>query len=406
MERIKHPIADFVAESSSDAGNNPAIIPAGNLTATFNVKSRGENISVEPDEIFAVTISNATNDAQIAKANAIVTIKDDEIPVLSVAGGSFVVEDDGATVVNTRFTISSTEVPATNPLPVHFTATSANFLDSASPPVSPVDVTFQNDGFGVITGLMTVRVHNDEIEEANGSIDVTLVEEPSGGTNTYSVDPAGASAKVEVRDDDAPKPVLSIAGPTGTVTEGENAVAEFVITARESDGSALLPLSPIVIYYSVADAAGDFIDADEEGDKQTETPVYFISDGNGNYIYTISIPIGDDDRIQTDGFINVGLRADPARSTQYNRDPNSANHSATARVVNDDTNAASILLASSTLRANEGGTLEFEVQMVPPVTESTRVYYQILNTGTAKSEVDYTSPATDYVQFISQYPSS
>ena len=75
----KATVADFVAESSSDAGNNPAVIPAGNLTATFNVKSRGESISVEPDEIFAVTISNPTNDAQIAKDTAIVTIKDDEI---------------------------------------------------------------------------------------------------------------------------------------------------------------------------------------------------------------------------------------------------------------------------------------------------------------------------------------
>ena len=396
----KATIADFVVESSNDAGNNPGVITAGNLSGTFNVKSRGENTSIEEDEIFTVTISKATNDALIAKNTAIVTIKDDEIPVLSVAGGSFVVEGDGVEVVNTRFTISSTAVPAINPLPVHFTVASANFLDSNNLPTSPVDITISDDGRGVITGLMVIRVHNDEIEEANGSIDVTLVEEPSGGTNTYSVDPAGASAKVEVRDDDAPKPVLSIAGPTGTVTEGENAVAEFVVTARESDGSALNPLSAIVIYYSVTDAAGDFIDADEEGDKQTETPVSFTSDGNGNYIYTISIPVGDDDRLQADGFINVGLRDDPARAPQYTRDPNSANHSATARVVNDDTNAASILLASSTLRANEGGTLEFVVQMEPPVTESTRVFYQILNTGTAKSEVDYTSPATDYVQFI------
>ena len=45
---------------------------------------------------------------------------------------------------------------------------------------------------------------NDTDPEANGAINVVLIEEQSGRRdNTYSVDPASDTAKVDVRDDDA-----------------------------------------------------------------------------------------------------------------------------------------------------------------------------------------------------------
>ena len=65
----------------------PAVISAGQLTGTFNVQSQGDTTANEGDETFTVTISNPTNEAQIADATATVTIKSDEIPVLSIADG-------------------------------------------------------------------------------------------------------------------------------------------------------------------------------------------------------------------------------------------------------------------------------------------------------------------------------
>ena len=75
-----------------------------------------------------------------------------------------------------------------------------------------------------------------------------------------------------------PKPVLSIAGPADSITEGvdENGndkVAVFIVTAQDSSGTALNPISPITILYNVADAPGDFLDASDEGDQSTATPV-------------------------------------------------------------------------------------------------------------------------------------
>ena len=190
--------------------------------------------------------------------------------------------------------------------------------------------------------LWKIPIVNDTDPEANGAINVVLIEEQSGPGNTYSVDPASDTAKVDVRDDDAPKPVLSIAGPADSITEGvdENGndkVAEFIVTAEDSSGTALNPISPITILYNVADAPGDFLDASDEGDQSTATPVTFTSDGNGNYIYTISIPIGDDNVKQDDGDITVSLRAS---SLNYDLDSDINNQSATASIVNDDLHVA------------------------------------------------------------------
>ena len=100
-------------------------------------------------------------------------------------------------------------------------------------------------------------------------------------------------------------------GPANAIAEAENAMAEFIVTAKKSDGTALNPSNPITIHYNVADhASQNFLDATEEGDKSTTEAVTFSSDGSGNYIYTISIPIAVNKNQQTDGDITVTLRAD------------------------------------------------------------------------------------------------
>ena len=215
---------------------------------------------------------------------AIVTIKSDEIPVLSIADGPVTTDPaDSNATANAVFTITSTELPATNPLTVHYTQTSANFL--APSVVSPTTAPIMFDTTS-LEGTLTIPVHNDNDAEAFGSIDVTLIEERTGPGNTYSVNPAEESATVAVRDGDSPTPVLSIAGPSEAITEAEGAVAEFIIMAKDGSAggaNALNPSNPLIILYSVTDASGDFLDAADEGNQSTDSAVTFTSDGNGNY---------------------------------------------------------------------------------------------------------------------------
>ena len=131
---------------------------------------------------------------------------------------------------------------------VHYSQAGGSFLDSSAPSPTSKSIEFADIGGGVITGTLEIPIVNDTNPEANGAINVVLIEEQSGPGDTYSVDPASDTAKVDVRDDDAPKPVLSIAGPADSITEGvdENGndnVAKFIVTAKDSSGTALNPIS-------------------------------------------------------------------------------------------------------------------------------------------------------------------
>ena len=392
-------VDDFVVEDKNSNNYSPAEIAAGQLTGTFNVQVVGDTdpAGTEPDETFTVTISDATSGAVIDNATATVTIKSDEISVLSIADGATVTDPlDSNASANAVFTITTTKLPTTNPLTVHYTLESANFL--APSVVSPTTAPIMFDT-STLEGTLTVPVHNDDVAEAFGPINVTLIEERSGPGNTYSVDPANESAKVDVIDGDSPKPYLSIAGPADPITEGNNVVAEFVVTAKDSTGTALNPSNPITIRYNVADhASQNFIAAADEGNKTTTEAITFTSDGNGNYIYTISVPIAVNRATQTDGDITVSLRADQPVSETYELDTNTANLSATATIK--DTIVASF--RSDTYSAQEDGTFRFEVNLSKAVTESTGsvlVYYDVLETGTATAGQDFIQPSNSYVQF-------
>ena len=153
---------------------------------------------------------------------------------MSIADGATVTDPlDSTATANAVFTITATKLPATNPLTVHYTLESANFL--APSVVSPTSAPIMFDT-STLEGTLTIPVHNDDVAEAFGPINVTLIEERSGPGNTYSVNPANESAKVDVIDGDSPKPYLSIAGPANPITEGNNVVAEFIVTAKDSTG--------------------------------------------------------------------------------------------------------------------------------------------------------------------------
>ena len=401
---------DFLVESSS----TPAVITAGQLTGTFDVEFIGDTdpTVAESDETFTVTISGATNGAVIDNATATVTIKSDEIPVLTIANGADITEADPSDpAVSAQFTVTSSLLPATpnNALTVYYTQAGGSYFDSSALSSTSASIEFSDNGSGAFTGTLPITIENDDDPEANGEINVVLIEEQSPPTNTYSVDPANDSATVNVSDDDSPTPVLSIAGPANAVTEGDNAVAEFVITSRDgsaSDAAALNPSNPIIILYSVMDAAEDFLDTADEGDQSTGTAVNFTSDGNGNYIYRLNIPVGDDNVVQANGDITVTLRADDLSPETYTVDTDTSDQSATATIENDDSRIASFTLANYS--EDEGGTLSFVVTLNEKVPDntSTLVYYEILDSSTATAGVDFIAPSLSYVQFRGYNPSS
>ena len=312
---------DFVVATSA----TPAVISAGQLTGTFNVQSKGDTTANEGDETFTVTISNPTNDAQIANATATVTLKSDEVPVLSIADGADITEANPSdAAVNATFTITSTQLPSTpnNALTVYYNQEGGDFLADSAPSSTSNSIEFADNGSGVITGTLEIPIVNDTNAEVNGEINVVLVEEQSGDGTTYSVNPQSDSAQVAISDDDSMIPVLSIAAPANAITEADNAVAEFIVTSRvdsTAGATSFNPSNPIKIRYSVTDISGDFIDATDEGNQSTEA-VSFTNDGNDIFTTKLSIPIGNDNQVQGNGQVKVDLLADDLSPATYTID--------------------------------------------------------------------------------------
>ena len=286
------------------------LIRAGNLTGTFEVQIIGDTDDTEFNETFTVNIKSATipgvnpghNIALSSGREVKIWINEDDriLPTLTIAGGSPVLEGRDT---NATFTITSTAMPTGNELVVNYTPVSENFIRNSGRPVTPDPanpLTFTQDGSNY-TATLDIALHDDSgVGEQNEYLVVTLDE----GSN-YIIGDA-STARVHVSDDDATIiPELTIAGPSGTVYEGFDAV--FTITANQT------PDRMIAVNYTLSESGGDFLASDLENDTQIST-LEFIgavqipgADPDPTATATISIPLEDDDVFDTPGSITVTL---------------------------------------------------------------------------------------------------
>ena len=295
---------DYVAVS-----DGTLLIRAGNLTGTFDVQIIGDTDDTEFNETFTVNIKSATipgvnpghNIALSSGREVKIWINEDDriLPTLTIAGGSPVTE---GTDTNATFIITSTTMPTGNELVVNYTPVSENFIRNSGRSVKPAPadaLTFTQDGSNY-TATLSVDLHDDPgVSEQNEYLVVTLDE----GTNYIIGDTS--TARVHVSDDDATIPELTLAGPSGTVYEGNNAV--FTITASQE------PNRMIAVNYTLSESGGDFLASDVEGVTQVST-LEFIgavqipgADPDPTATATISILLEDDDVFETPGSITVTL---------------------------------------------------------------------------------------------------
>ena len=295
---------DYVAVS-----DGTLLIRAGNLTGTLDVEIKGDTDDTEFNETFTVNIKSATipganpghNIALSSGREAKIWINEDDriLPTLTIAGGSPVLE---GTDSNATFTITSTAIPTGNELVVNYTPVSENFIRNSGRPVTPDSAnvfSFAPAG-SVYTATLNIALHNDVgVSEQNEYLVVTLDE----GTN-YIIGDA-AMAQVHVSDDDATIPELTIAGPSGDVFEGFDAV--FTITANQ------VPGRKIDVNYTLSESGGDFLASDVEGVTQISTLEFTRAvqipgvAPDPTATATISIPLEDDNVFETPGSITVTL---------------------------------------------------------------------------------------------------
>jgi uncharacterized repeat protein (TIGR01451 family) len=204
--------SDYAAKSLTNQ-----FIPAGQTTYTFSVTVNGDT-NVEPDETFAVNVTNVTG-AAVADGQGSGTIQNDDFPALSIGDVSATEGDSGTR----KFTFT---VSLSAPAPVSVTfdiATADGTATTADNDYVAKSLTGQTIAASQQTYLFDVNVNGDTAIEPNETffVNVTNV---SGATVT---DGQGVGT---IRNDDSP--ALSINDVSAN--EGDSGATTFTFTVSLS----------------------------------------------------------------------------------------------------------------------------------------------------------------------------
>ncbi len=246
-------------------GSRTVAIPTGG-SATFTVATTDDG-NDEADGSVTATV-NAGNGYTVSalQGTTTVSVADDDVPVVSISGGSGVTEGGDAS-----FTITASPVPAAD-LTVNVTVSASGDYGATT---GQRTVTVPTTG----SATLAVGTTDDGNDEADGSVTATLVDGADYDLGTNQ------AATVSVSDDDVP--VVSISGGNG-VTEGGD--ASFTITASP------VPAADLTVNVTVT-ASGDYGAA--TGSRTVSIPT------GGTATFTVATT--DDGNDEADGSVTATL---------------------------------------------------------------------------------------------------
>ena len=264
-------------------------------SATFTVATTDDSAD-EADGSVTATV-NAGNGYTVSTSQGAdtVSVADDDVPVVSVTGGSGVTEGG-----NASFTVTANPAPA-SALSVSVTVTASGDYGATT---GSRTVTVPTTG----SATFTVATTDDSADEADGSVTATV-----NAGEGYAVSSSQGAATVSVSDDDdAPPvvtPVVSITAGSG-VTEGGD--ASFTITASP------VPAADLTVSVTVT-ASGDY------GATTGQRTVTVPTTGSA----TLTVGTTDDSADEADGSVTATL----VDGADYDLGTNQA---ATVSVADDD----------------------------------------------------------------------
>ena len=270
-------------------------IPAGQASAQLSIETEDDGLDTV-DRVFGISVVPPTWEGLTAyyrqdPATAWVTIKDTDLPVVSVeADSEGVHESYDADFTLTR--VGRTDIALT----VNVTVTQeGSFLPSGDPPST---VTFAE---GSTTATLTIATVGDSTLEDHGSVTVAVAE-----GDDYEVG-LPASATTAIADNDRGGVSVSIAGENAAVDEGE----DVVFTVTRTGGKELEVFTVQVIVREVN------FGIDLTNSKNTKGKQYDVQFAAGSATATLTIATRDES--YNDG--NSYLWADLPLSANYGVDP-------------------------------------------------------------------------------------
>ena len=310
----------------------------------------------EDDETIVVTAHHGAN--QVGTPQTI-TIRDDDLPVLSIADATAVAEGEAAQFVVTLTPASSKQVTVS-----YSTADGTAKASEDYTAASSTTLTFAPDE---TTKTVSVATTEDTRNEDQETFTVTL----SGPTNATLKSDA-KTATGTINDDDA-LPVLSIAG--ATVNEGE--AAQFGVTLTPASSKQ------VTVSYSTADGTAT---ASEDYTAASSTTLTFAPDETTK---TVSVATTEDTRNEDQETFTVTLSG-PANATLK------ADAKTATGTINDDDALPVLSIAGATV--NEGEAAQFVVTLTPASSKQVTVSYSTAD-GTATASEDYTAASSTTLTF-------
>ncbi|BAQ61989.1 alkaline phosphatase [Geminocystis sp. NIES-3708] len=243
--------ANNVNWAVTGSGTNPAnatdfsggVLPSGTVSFAANETSKVITVNVqgdttvEPDENFTVTLSNATNGATITTATAIGTIQNDDTPIptnlaIAATNANQTEGNSGTKAFTFTVTRSGTTTGANN---VNWAVTGsgtnpANATDFSGGVLPSGTVSFAANE---TSKVITVNVQGDTTVEPDENFTVTL----SNATNGATITTATAIGTIQNDDTNTFLPQISIS-PNQTVIEGLTSLQNVTYTVILSQASS------------------------------------------------------------------------------------------------------------------------------------------------------------------------
>ena len=334
------------------AGPQTVTIPTTGI-ATLTLATTDDTTN-EPDGSVTVTVTDGSGYTVGDPASDTVAIRDDDVPVVAVSGGSAVTEGGSAT-----FTLTANPAPDA-PLAVSVTvATDGDYGVTAGKRT----VTLPTTG----STTLTLTTTDDAADEPNGSVSVT-VEDGEG----YTVG-TPASGTVALRDDDLPPPVVTIAAKAASVAEGGDAV--FTLTVDRAPAAAL------TVELAVSETGtGDHVAASDEG----PTTLVLPKDAT-EAVFTVATANDDADEPDSSATVTV----EPGEGYTVGSPA-----SASVEVTDDDAPSTAPALSVGDSTAKEGArfpVMPFTVRLSPPAPAPVRVHVSTRPSAPVSAE-----PGRDY----------
>jgi len=363
--------------SVSGSGPNPAnaadfaggILPSGTVTFAAGEASKTITIlvsgdtTVEPDNGFTVTLSNASGGMTIGTASATGTILNDDKSVASIVATDAVKAEGNSGTTAFTFTVTLDQA-AVSGQTIDWSVSGsgsnpANAADFAGGILPSGTVTF---AAGETSKTITVLVSGDTTVEPDNGFTVTL-SSPSAGLTIGT-----ASATGTILNDDSP--TVSIAAADAVKAEGNSGTTAFTFTLTLGQSA----LTTQTVDWSVSGSGPNPADAtDFAGGILPSGTVTFAA---GETSKTITVLVSGDTTVEPDNGFTVTLSSPSAGLTI-------GTASAIGTILNDDTAKVSIVATDAEKMEPSSGTVPFifTVTLDQAAATSQSVDWSVTGTG-------------------------